>query len=189
MNKIQTELSQRLANLLGYETVERIGSRCTGKYKGTIDYSLVFDGKTCLFLTNGLTCFSERIREYIQAVEIFQKNKKHMFQTICQQIEKDNITAKKEGLLPVKVISLDMCKISTVYFCWPYVRMEVDRRQFDFVETGLCFAIFRNNLEAHFSRLNNRSTYAAGAVNKPTFVFTNVQYSHLDNSYKIEYFE
>lgn len=185
MNNVEKELYQRLTSLLGFTSFQKIGSRCTGKYKGTTDYSLVFDKKVHFFISNGKNYFSERIREHIHSVTAFQNHKDEMFQSICRQIERDNFTAKNEGLFPLKCLSIDICISSSIYFMWPYLHMEVAGRQFDFVETGFCMAIFRNELEKHFNWINARETSTAGAVEKPSFIFENVRYSHLDGLYKI----
>ena len=188
MKKIDKELCQKLTNLLGFTSYQKIGSRCCGKYKGTTDYSLVFDNKVCFFISNGMSSFSERLIEHIRDVTIFQNHKEEMFQAVCRQVEQDNLTARKEGLLAVKCLSLEICKTSTIYFLWPYIRMEVGGQQFDFIETGFTMAIFRNELEKHFQWANARDTFTAGAVEKPSFIFQNVRFSHLDGLHKIKYF-
>lgn len=76
-----------------------------------------------------------------------------MFQTVCNQVKKDNLTAVQEGLLPVKCISLDIIKSPNSCFLWSYIRMEVAGIQFDFIETGI--------------------------KDSPTFIFSNVRHSHL----------
>ena len=146
MNKVDKELCRKLTELLGFTSYEKIGERCTGKYEGTIDYSLVFDNKVRFFISNGMNYFSERIRDHIRDVTTFHNYNEDMFQTVCRQIEIDNLTAEKEGLFPVKCLSLDICKTSTFSFMWPYLQMEVAGHQFDFVETGFAMAVFRNEL-------------------------------------------
>lgn len=185
MNKEQTALCQELTRILGYSTFVKIGQRCTGKWARTTDYSLVFNEKTKLFISNGMNHFSESVKEYICQLQIFKKYREAMFQTICKQVEKDNLIAKQEGLLPLKCISLNMSLTSNLTSLWAYIPMEVAGCQFNFIETGFNSAIFRNELEKHFEQRNAHPIYTAGAVQKPTFIFSNVRFSHLDKLYKL----
>lgn len=185
MNKEQTALCQKLAQLLGYSDFIKIGHKCTGKWKGTTDYSLVFDGKTTLFISNGMDYFFETVKQYIQDLQSFVKNKKEMIQTISKQIEKDNLKAEQEGLLPVKFISLNINTMPDISYLEAYICMEVAGCQFNFVETEFNDAVFQNELSPYFKIQNTQNIYTAGAVQKPTFIFGNVRYSHVDKLYKL----
>jgi hypothetical protein len=185
MNKEQTALCHELTRILGYSTFIKIGQRCTGKWAGTTDYSLVFDERTKLFISNGMNHFSESVKNYIRQLQIFEKYREAMFQTICKQVEKDNLIAEQEGLLPVKCISLNMNLASNLTSLWAYIPMEVAGHQFNFIETGFNSAIFKNELEKHFELKNACPIFTAGAVQKPTFIFSNVRFSHLDKLYKL----
>lgn len=184
MNNEQITLCRQLTKILGYSTFTKTGQRCTGKWSGTTDYSLLFDGKHQLFISNGMKYFAEKLKEYILQFQTFERYKKDMFQTICNQVIKDNQTAVQEGLLPVKCISLDLVKIPGSYFLWPYIRMEVDGIQLDFIETGVTNAIFNNELEKRFT--HPHPLYTAGGIKKPTFIFNNVRFSHLEKLYCVK---
>lgn len=66
-----------------------------------------------------------------------------------------------------------------------YIRMEVAGYQFNFIESGLNYAILQNELEKHFEKNNAKQVFTAGGVWKPTFIFDNVRFSHVDRLYKI----
>lgn len=186
MTNEETTLCQQLTKLLGYKKFRKIGTRCTGSWAGTTDYYLLFDEKVELFISNGIAPFAACIKTYIQELQTFEKYKEDMFRTICNQVEKDNLTAAQEGLLPVKCISLDINKEPTDYFLWPFIRMEVAGCQFNLIETGVKYAIFENKLNEIFERQNEMKIFTAGAVEKPTFIFNNTRFSHLDNLYKLK---
>lgn len=169
MNKEQTVLCQKLTKTLGYSTFIKVGQRCTGKWKGITDYSLIFDGKTRLFISNGMKYFFERVEECIRQLQTFAENKEAMFQTICKQIEKDNLKAEREGLLPVECISLNLNIIPDMTSLWTYIRIEVTGYQFNFIESGTNYAILHNELEKHFEQNNTKQIFTDGGVWKPTF--------------------
>lgn len=179
MNTEEITLCQMLTQTLGYSTFTKIGESCRGKWRGTTDYSLIFDGKHEFFISNGMKYFAEKLKEYILQFQTFEKYKKDMFQIICDQVVKDNQTAVQEGLLPVKCVSLDLIRTTSSCFLWPYIRMEVAGIQFDFIETGIKIAIFNNELVKHFEEVNTRQIYTAGSEDSPTFIFGNVRHSHL----------
>lgn len=185
MTNEETTLCQQLTKMLGHKKFRIVGTRCTGSWSGTTDYYLVFDEKIKLFISNGMGPFTACVKSYLYALQTFEKHKEVMFRTICDQAEKDNLIAAQEGLLPVKCIALDINKEPTDYFLWPFIRMEVAGCQFNFIETGVKYAIFDNELEERFAQRNKESTFTAGAVEKPTFIFNNTRFSHLDNLYKL----
>ena len=68
----------------------------------------------------------------------------------------------------------------------PFIRMEVAGCQFNLIETEVKYAIFENKLNEIFERQNEMKIFTAGAVEKPTFIFNNTRFSHLDNLYKLK---
>lgn len=54
MNNEQITLCRKLTQILGYSTFTKISEKCTGKWSGTTDYSLLFDGQYEFFISNGM---------------------------------------------------------------------------------------------------------------------------------------
>ncbi len=177
------KLCNLLCYLLDFRSYKKIGKRCTGKWRGTTDYSLVFDDKYKLFVSNGMSYFNERLTEFIKNITDFEKNKKEILQKLQFYSIQDNETATKEGLKTTKILDIGVIKDSDLFLLWPYILMEVDGIQFRFIETGLKEAMFKNIIDHHYNRYTE--IFTAGAVEKPTFVFHNVRFSHLDDLYKI----
>lgn len=187
MNKEQFQICQELTHLMGYNTFRKTSRRCTGKWRGTTDYSLVFDNKLSLYLSNGMTYFYETAKERINQLKQFKVNKDHMLQLIREYVIADNIIAKEEGLFPVAVKDIGLNLSNENYLLWNYLLLEVDGCTFQFIETGLNYAIRNNKLEEHFTEKSNKKIFTAGAVQAPTFIFSNVRFSHFDDIYKIKW--
>lgn len=186
MTNEQITLCRNLTKILGYSTFNIVSNRNTGAWTGTTDYSLRFDKKQMLFISTGMNNLTEELQKHIQRFQIFEKYKKDMFQSICKQVEKDNLLAKQEGLLPIKCLSLDLYRERDDFFLWPYILMEIADVQIKFIETFLHYYMFNNELDKYIERVNKIHTYTAGGVKEPTFIFNNVRFSHLDNLYKIK---
>lgn len=186
MTKEQFQICQELTRLMGYNTFDKTSRRCTGKWSGTTDYSLVFDNKITLSVSNGMTHFYETVNTYIDQLKQFKTNKDCMLQQIRKNVISDNLTAKEEGLFPVTVKDIGINLSNEHYLLWNYLLLEVDGCTFQFIETGLNYAIRNNKLEKYFTEQSNKKIFTAGAVQAPTFIFGNVRFSHLDNIYKIK---
>lgn len=184
MNKKEKLICQELTILMGYQNFKKERSACTGKWRGTYDYSLVFDNRTRLFISNGMKYFHETVQNYIGCLKIFNTNKNRILDEIREQIYSDNITAKQEGLFPVTVKDVAISTQSEPYCLWAYLTLEVNGITFQFIETGLNYAIKNNKVTEYFAP--KRRIYTAGAVIAPTFIIGNVRFSHLDGLYKIK---
>lgn len=186
MTNEQITLCQDLTRILSYSTFNKVSEKNTGTWAGTTDYSLRFDKGQMLFISTGMDHFTEELQKHIQRFQTFEIYKKDMFQYICKQIEKDNLLAGQEGLLPVKCLSLDLYRDGADFFLWPYLLMEIADIQIKFIETNLGYALFNNELDKHIERVNRFRIDTAGGVKEPTFIFNNTRFSHLDNLYKIK---
>lgn len=178
------ELCQTLTTLLHFQSYKKIANSCTGKWRGTIDYSLVFDNKIELFISNGMESFNSRVKSICDDIIYFKENKANLLIQLKERIIYDNEIAAKLGLYEVEILDLDICEENELYCTWPYILMRVNGIEFFFVETGLKYALYKNNLAEYLKRkMPHIST--AGAVEKPTFIFSNTKYSHVDELYKI----
>lgn len=186
MDKEKTALVQKFIELLGFNTFEIIGIPCTGKWRGTTDYCLILDGKFKFFVSNKMKYFEEKLKERIQIIESFNMYKNELLQVIRKQVEKDNEEAKKENLLPAKVVDLKLNTATNKYFMYFHLVLEVDGVKFKHIETGLHYAIEGNTLNEYFQRKNANRRFTAACVKEPAFIFANVRFSHLDDLYKIK---
>lgn len=130
--------------------------------------------------------FHERVQNYIGCLKIFNANKSRMLNEIKEQIYLDNITAQQEMLFPVTVKDVAISTQSEPYCLWAYLTLEVNGITFQFIETGLNYAIKNNKVTEYFAEKRRKTTYTAGAVIAPTFIVGNVRFSHLDGLYKIK---
>lgn len=182
--KMDENLCQTLTTLLHFQSYKKIANRCTGKWRGTIDYSLVFDNKIKLFISNGMENFNSRVKSISDDIISFKENKANLLIQLKDRIIHDNKIASKIGLYEVEILDVDICTDNELYCTWPYIHMRVNGIEFFFVETGLKYALYKNNLAEYLKRkMPHIST--ASAVEKPTFIFSNIKYSHIDELYKI----
>lgn len=183
MNK---QLCNKLTQLLGHKSWQKIGHRCTGKWRGTTDYSLLFEDGTRIFISNGMQYFDEGLMTEITNLERFISPafQSRMLKILNRQREVDNEAAKSEGLLNYKIIGLTFKEMS-----WGIrygLKLEVDGIIFNFVETNLVMDMLDTQIDAEtlFNKWQMKKRYTAGAVENPTFIFHNVRFSHLDQLYK-----
>lgn len=184
MNNQQTQICQELTQLMGYTTFTKASRRCTGKWRGTTDYSLILDNTTVLGISNGMRWFYKTVEEHINFLKRFNDNKDNILQRIREYVIADNFIAEQEGLFPVIVKDIRVNTSVDSYLLWPYLILEVDGQTFNFTETGLKYAIQNNEIDEYFTSKRNK-LYTAGAVQAPTYIFCNVRFSHLDKLYKI----
>lgn len=186
MNKQQKKLCQELTQLMGYTTFTKVSRRCTGKWRGTTDYSLIFNNTITLAISNGMERFYETVEAHILFLKRFGENKINMLQQIREQVVADNLIAEREGLSLVTVKDIKVNTSFEPYLLWSYLILEVNGQTFNFIETGLKYAIQNNKIGEQLA-LKQNILYTAGAVQEPTYIFCNVRFSHLDNLYKINF--
>ena len=170
------------------KTWERTASPCTGKWRGTTDYGFVMDGRISFFVSNGMSYFEARIREWIKAIRDFQTNREHCLRLLQEQVEKDNVKASAEGLHQVRLLDIGIlspeCADSYDFFT-PYAQLEVNGRKFKHHTSNLSCAIVKEGLETYLKECNRKNTYTAGAVQIPDYIFCGVRFCSSDSLYKI----
>lgn len=182
--KYNIKKAQMLAELLGHTSCTRTTEACSGKWAGTYDHSLVFEDGTSLFICNGSENFNKTIEYYIECMEnLSENNKKIMIGLLQEQAKKDAIKASAEGLLPCHPISIN---IKADVFFDITVLMKVEEKEFFFNTSNLSYALRGGpeKLKEYLDRKNSDELFTAGAVKEPTFIFTNVRFSHKDDLYK-----
>lgn len=174
--------------LVGGKSWERTSHRCTGKWSGTTDYGFVMDGRIPFFVSNGMSYFEERVREWIKAIRDFRTKKDYYLRLLRRQVKIDNANAEAEGLHTVELIDIGILSPESdnqYDFFSPYALVEVDGRQFKHRTTNLSCAIVRDELEKHLEKCNDRKPYTAGAVYTPDYLFCGVRFDSHDGLYKI----
>ena len=188
MKKTEKEAVDEFVALVGGTTWERTTHACKGKWRGTTDYGFVIDRQIHFFVSNGMSYFEKRVREWIRMIEVFTEKKDCYLRMLQEQVEKDNANAKSEGLHIIQLLDIGILspESSDLYsFFAPYVLIEIDGRKFKHHTTNLELAIAADDMEAYLEDCNKRKIFTAGAVQFPDFIFCGVRFSSYDNLYKI----
>lgn len=176
MNKSEKrkEKMNELAKLFNAQTGEKVSRSCSGKWSGTIDYSIRFNNGCKFFISNGMERFDHNL-DYLLKVYGTFKEKKAEIISILREMEKDDmLMAAENNLKSYHVIDVDYQKNDDDYIGWFYVVIEVDGVQTTIQETGLCYSIknFCNdgNKDHLLSKMSSKY-YVAGGVDTPEYVF------------------
>ena len=135
-------LEQQLTELLGKTRYTPTKCRCTGKWSGTTDYSLIFEDQSQIFISNGKLHYEETLRSMIAQYKFYADNKSRLTELTAQIVEHDNRQAIQLGLRPVTfngLILLDKPKSSQVF--WIGARMELGGLAFTHLETSFYYAL------------------------------------------------
>lgn len=173
--------------LVGGTTWTRIESRCTGKWRGTTDYGILIDNRVKLYVSNGMTGFESRIREWIGRIKTFRTKKDEYLQKIREQAQWDNASAQAEGLHPVKVLDIGIVSPEATdeyFFFLPYALLEVDGRQFKHSETNFAAFIGHDSLDTWLEKAKRTVSTAAG-THTPDYIFGGIRYDSHDTQYTI----
>ena len=183
MNRQEKALAAQLAELIGCKSYTHISKRCTGKWRGTTDYGLLFDNGCYHFASNGMAGFEQEIQKDILEISTVLQYRESYQAVISEQLALDNEIALREGLSPVKLIDTGINTDYEHYFLWAYALLEVNGRQFRFIETMLNRHL-RTNTLAIWETDRPKDIYTAGAVQNPDFIFGNVRFSSTDDMHK-----
>lgn len=183
--KYDTKNIQRLTEMLGHKECRHNIKRCSGKWAGTCDHSLVFEDGSRLFICNGADHFDEAVRNNIRIMENSTgENARIMTEMLVEQARKDGRAAEKEGLLGYKPIRI--LPVHDSYAVRVSVEMEVAGEIFLFLETGLSYALQKgpSGLKEYLEFKKDKEVYTAGGVEHPTFLIMNVRHSHRETLYR-----
>ena len=184
MNKQEKALAAQLTELIGCKSYTHIAKRCTGKWHGTTDHGLLFNNGCYHFVSNGMAGFEQEIQKDILEISTVLQYRESYRTVISEQLALDNEIALREGLSPVKLIDIGVNTDYELCFLWVYALLEVNGRQFRFIETMLNYHLRTNNI-AIWEADRPKDTFTAGAVQNPDFIFGNVRFSSTDNLHKI----
>lgn len=187
MKKSTKQAVDEFVRLVGGQSWTKTASRCTGKWAGTIDHSIVIDGKHDVFVTNGMTHFEERILEWCESILSFKARRMEYLHKIREQVDRDNRRAAVEGLFSVTVIDIGVVSPEATdgsHFFQPYVLIEINDRRYKFTETGFAHSILHNKIDKWLEK-GSKPLRTAGAVQNPDFVFCGVKFNSRDEMYRI----
>ena len=173
--------------LVGGTTWTRTESRCTGKWRGTTDYGILIDNRVKRYVSNGMTGFEKRVREWIGTIKTFRTKKAEYLQKIRGQAQRDNASAQAEGLNSVQVLDIGIISPETTngyFFFLPYALLEVDGRQFKHSTTNFAIAIEDDCLDTWLGKAKIPVWTAAG-VETPDYIFGGVRFDSRNGMYCI----
>lgn len=174
--------------LVGGTAWEPTRHRCTGKWSGTTDYGFIMDGRVTFFVSNGMSHFEDKVREWSAALKTFQTKKDHHLRLLREQVERDNAAAKEEGLREVRLIDIGILSPESngqYDFFAPYLLLEVDGRRFKHHTSDFKYAVLDDELEKYIQERNGKNRFTAACVQEPDYMVFGVRYSSTDNYYKI----
>lgn len=161
-NKDSLQLQLRLTKLLGKSSFTQTKKACTGKYRGSYDYSLTFEDGSRFYISTGKTLYLSRLEE---AVAHYQYYRDHYEELVCltqQVIERDNRQAEEMGLMPVSFEELKLFEEKrTDHEFWIGLRLKQNGVEFTHFNTNFFYACMGNSfaekgLEHYFANLLNR---------------------------------
>ena len=191
MNKTTIALCDELCALMGHKSWTKTGSRCTGKWAGTTDYSLTWDNGERMFISNGMTYFEKNVRETVEMLKR-TRNKEHQaaLMEVLREYEKDDaVLAKECGMKSYKVLGLIECLGEPQFnMIWWGVRLDVEGKTVDFVETGLSCDIQdgADKLRETKEREKGRKPWTAGGVTDPDYIIHGVMHQTDGRCYRAD---
>ena len=189
MKKSEIEAVNEFVALVGGKSWEQTKCRCTGKWRGTTDYGFIIDGRMPIFVSNGMSYFEQRVREWIAAIKTFRAKKDYYLRLLTEQVEKDNASAKAEGLQSVRLIDIGIVSpesTSPFFFFSPFALIEVGGKRFKHLTTNFTCAIMHDELEKYLYECNNKKIFTAGAVKEPDYILGGARFCSTDDLYKID---
>lgn len=179
MDKKTKALCDELCALLGHKSWTKTGSRCTGKWAGTTDYSLTWEDGTRMFVSNGMTYFEKEVSETIDMLKRTRnkENQQAIMEVLWEYEADDARMAKEAGLQDYKVLGLvEIVERGGTGIIWWGARLKVGDRIVDFRETGLSCDIMAgaDKLRETKEREKGRKLWTAGGVKTPNYVIHGV---------------
>lgn len=187
MDKKTKELCDELCALTKHKTWRKDAFRCTGKWSGTIDYYLVFEDGSRIFISNGMTYFAQSLREKIESLKKFSNEsyRNEILAVLKRQQDIDNATAEKLGLKKYKVVDVVLAPVDCYIDAYYLAKISVEGKNLLVCESG--YRCFMNDsveeLENHFNGKNKRKLFTAAGIENPDFVLANVLHSSTSEMY------
>jgi len=179
------EKIEAIASVFGAKDGIRTFRKCTGKWKGTVDYAIAFDNGERLFVGNSgggkkfETMVDECYEKYNPLTVAERKN--FALEKLRKRAVQDNEIAEKMRLSPYEVVSVEIGTKGD-YIGWYYVTLKVGGSVFTHLESGLCYDIER----MMFTGTVRQNYFTAGGLKdiEVDYVFNGVGFSSKSILYK-----
>ena len=180
MKKETIKKADELCRLLGFSKWQKWSRRCGGKWAGTFDNGLEFDGGQKFFVSNGMDFFHECLSKTVDKLNFIVENKQSLIDILTHFQERDNEIARKEGIFEYKVKDLIFKLSHDFLMVGPII--EVNGKDYIVIETGSRYALEEGNLEATRSQFEKAyicETWTACSIDdsEADFVYHNVRFS------------
>jgi hypothetical protein len=175
-----------IATVFGAKTGTKKHRCCTGKWKGTRDYSILFDNGEQLFIGNSISDKFERFVD--ETYEMYnpltvREAKDYALEQLKKRAPQDNAIAEKLGFAPHEVLSVELITTDAGgYLGWYYIRLKVGDEIISHLETGLYYDIKGKK----FSEKVKENYYTAGGLkdDEVDYIFNGVGFSTKSPIYK-----
>ena len=98
------ELEEKLKMILKKKSYTIEESPCDGKWKGTIDYSIIFNDGLKVFISNGIQYYIESLKLIIEGLEYYLLKKDQLEEWIKNVLRNDNHFAAWQRLPKIEFI-------------------------------------------------------------------------------------
>ena len=187
--KTQKQVDE-LTKAFGFTTNKVIRTSCTGDWRGTWDYSVVFDDRVEFFIANGMKYFKQILDEKVKTYTGFAQNKNKIME-VLKQIEEADSKREYIGsntLKPYTILDVDFVKDSKRNMGWFYITMKVGDEIINYIETHMSYELknMACNDEYRPNLIANHEYYVAGGIHddKVNYVFNKVGYSTIEPLYQ-----
>ena len=189
--KTQAQVDE-LTRAFGFTKGSVIRTSCYGDWKGTWDYSVVFDDRVELFIANGLKHFKDILAEKVKTYTNFEKNKGKIMEVLKQVEEADKnreYVCFKGDIYPYTILDVDFIRDCKRQMGWFYITMQIADKVINYIETHMSFDIARMAEEDDYkpNLVAEHDFYVAGGIKDDDdvdFVFNNVGYSTTNHIYE-----
>lgn len=187
-NKVQKDVDT-LTELFGYHTNKVQRSSCYGDWKGTWDYSIVFDDKVEYFIANGLKYFEEAVAEKVKEVQSFLANKNTIIEKFKNLEAQDTkrLAESKKQVVPYELLDIDI-KTSGRHIGWYFLKLKIhDNEVVSHIEAHLHYEIKELALNPSKEISLNTMYKVAGSVSSKSvdYIINNVGFDSKSPFYKI----
>lgn len=180
-------MMDKLAKLFNANTGKKVGSPCRGKYRGTTDYSVVFDNGKEFIISQGMKDFDNILKEEINKYSQFHQNKQAILNILFEMEKCDNSNARARGLNEYKIIDIDYSKNDS-HLGWFYLTVSINGKERHICETNFNMAVsYGEEMLVKFAKSLNRDFRIAGGLSKSEvdFIFHGYGYSSTSNLYTL----
>ena len=180
------EKMNEIASTFGATTGVKASKRCRGKWRGTVDYSIMFDNGEQLFIGNSSS--RRKFSDFVgDAYELYNPLTVHMtkefaLEQLRLRSSQDNAIAEKMGFLPYEVVSVEFIKSEKDgYIGWYYIVLKIDGELTTHLESGLDYDIRKQKFSEKV-----KNYYTAGALKdeEVDYIFCGVGFSTKSTIYK-----